>query len=397
MAGKPKEDEKLKQTSLKNRAGPPYSAITIDTCICRRNHYRFEDGILSTLNKLQVPFVISEIISREVKSHLHQKKNDLLSKIRSVTTEAKWDILNSDEKLQISALKEMVQEIPPTRKWDNFLTLLKADVVDSEHCDMRDVVEAYFKLRPPFHNPKKKNEFPDAIALLSLEKWAREKGKKILAFSSDDDWLSFSEQSDYIDVISDIEFGQRQLLEGKVKEWIHEFISKINTEKYQCSETIEALLDEQVTLNPGKVDESDSSSTHGNVRGEILSIGYHDLSLTFSADERELDLNVIINTFKNTTFTIQGRIIISAEADMVHYEISMYDYTERILSDGDVAKVDEVEISVQLLFSLSGDVTAEGYNPTIDEISILSDLEIPFGKVPLPSSSRLDTDDDRPY
>ncbi len=403
MTKKTKEDEELKQTRFKNRIGPPYSAVTIDTCIYRRHHYRFDSGLLVTLGKLQVPFVVSEITYQEIIAHLHQKKNKILDKIISVNDFAEeWYLLNTDEKQQVSILKETVQEISPARKWDDFLALVKAEVVNSEHCDIPDVLEAYFNSKPPFNKLKKKNEFPDAIALFSLEKWAIEKGVKILAISSDDNWLDFSEESDYIDVISHLETGLAEIkpLVNQAKEWIYEFISKITTEKYQYSKKIDTFIREQVHMNHGKIDENKSRSTHGKIKGEVLSIGYNELSLTFSADEIDLGLEVIINTPKSTLFTINGEITVSAEAEIVHYERSyhdtIYDYNDRILSDPDTTTVDDVQIPVKLLFLLNGNITSKGYSPNIDEISILNNLEIPFGEVLLPISNRLNTYDDEP-
>ena len=51
---------------------------------------------------------------------------------------------------------------------------------------------------------KRKAEFPDAMALLSLEEWARRKDTKVLAVSSDGGWKAFAESSDHIIVVEDI-------------------------------------------------------------------------------------------------------------------------------------------------------------------------------------------------
>lgn len=51
--------------------------------------------------------------------------------------------------------------------------------IRADRADMERLVNSYFKPLPPFESSgDKKNEFPNAIALLSLEKWAEENRKK---------------------------------------------------------------------------------------------------------------------------------------------------------------------------------------------------------------------------
>ena len=50
----------------------------------------------------------------------------------------------------------------------------------------------------------KKAEFPDAIALLSLDSWGKSKNKKVLTVSADEDWQSFAAQSDHIFCLPDV-------------------------------------------------------------------------------------------------------------------------------------------------------------------------------------------------
>ena len=58
---------------------------------------------------------------------------------------------------------------------------------------------------PPFEEPdKKKHEFPDAIALLSLEEWAEVNKTRILAVSCDRGWAAFAAESEWIVVDSDL-------------------------------------------------------------------------------------------------------------------------------------------------------------------------------------------------
>jgi hypothetical protein len=79
---------------------------------------------------------------------------------------------------------------------------------------MRDLMQLYFIGGPPFsRSGKKKNEFPDAIALLSLEEWAKTNDKHILAVSGDKDWEAYAEKSEHIDVVSQLSDALEMLQE----------------------------------------------------------------------------------------------------------------------------------------------------------------------------------------
>lgn len=61
----------------------------------------------------------------------------------------------------------------------------------------------YFAQEAPFEESKK-HEFPDAIALITLEDWAKTNGKKLLAITRDKGWISFCEKSEWIDAEPDV-------------------------------------------------------------------------------------------------------------------------------------------------------------------------------------------------
>lgn len=63
----------------------------------------------------------------------------------------------------------------------------------------------YFANESPFEKGKdKKNEFPDAIALLALEGWAEENNVNIVAVSQDKGWKDYSENSCRITLVSSL-------------------------------------------------------------------------------------------------------------------------------------------------------------------------------------------------
>lgn len=64
----------------------------------------------------------------------------------------------------------------------------------SDYADIDKIVQLYIQCAPPF-SKNKKCEFPDAIALLTLEGYANKMERKILTVSRDKDWIDFCRDS----------------------------------------------------------------------------------------------------------------------------------------------------------------------------------------------------------
>ncbi|MCZ7018809.1 PIN domain-containing protein, partial [Salmonella enterica] len=98
---------------------------------------------------------------------------------------------NMREKLEARATPDQIV----FREINDFFLATNAELVFYEEASTRKLFELYFGNRPPFHKSNdKKYEFPDAVALLSLEAYAENSG--ILVVSSDKDWITFCNSSE---------------------------------------------------------------------------------------------------------------------------------------------------------------------------------------------------------
>ena len=81
------------------------------------------------------------------------------------------------------------------RRFDAFAAATGLTVVQSGPLVSVDrLLVDYFVANPPFAtNAVKKSEFPDAIVLHALEKWATDRATKILIVAKDGDWKSYFE------------------------------------------------------------------------------------------------------------------------------------------------------------------------------------------------------------
>ncbi len=189
-----------------------YGAISLDTSVFCQKGLKLESGILKTLEQFHGKpsyLVLSEIIIREVHAHLRKKANDARKQVTKAIHESSINLSITKENIEI-ATKSLVPKDDDNEIAKNriklFLEKTGAEIVPATgRVELDEIIKKYFKSEPPFaESGKKKSEFPDAIALMSLESWAKENKIKILAVAKDGDWDKFAEQSDYIDVIEDL-------------------------------------------------------------------------------------------------------------------------------------------------------------------------------------------------
>jgi len=75
----------------------------------------------------------------------------------------------------------------------------------SDHVTLDQVMLRYFGAQAPFATSgPKKHEFPDAVALLTLESWAEKQACKVLVVSNDPDWVRYCSKSPRLVVIRDL-------------------------------------------------------------------------------------------------------------------------------------------------------------------------------------------------
>ena len=187
-----------------------YDVITIDTQVIYANGLELDNGLVGQLDQYKnglVKFVISEINLREIHKALTEKAKSPIDSLAKVIKSGSANRQFDDG--QLAALQaqhgSMAQPSEHAKKQlSSFVTKTGAEIIPADLAELKSILEKYFRNDPPFASKGKKNEFPDAIALLSLERWAIDSGKKILAVSNDEDWASFANDCDHIDVVEDL-------------------------------------------------------------------------------------------------------------------------------------------------------------------------------------------------
>lgn len=167
------------------------TSLYIDTEVFVRNGYRFDTEaftrMLDTFVKGGIRLLIPEMMERE-----------LLRKFDGQATKAAKALINAhkthpivslplielpaEEELQAECYQEMV------RQWETFKQHFMIEALPLVERNLKEAVDWYFSKEPPFSNPKKPKEFPDAFILSALEHYHKEHKANIAVVSEDGDF-----------------------------------------------------------------------------------------------------------------------------------------------------------------------------------------------------------------
>lgn len=167
---------------------------TIDTSIFCSNHFRFEGDQLSgfCVGYKNARFVLPKIIYDEALN----KYIELLTEEHKKATEALKSFPDAKcIKDCLNHLNALNIKTECTTIFDNFLINKKTTIISND-IDINSILDSYFSSTIPFRNTKnKKNEFPDAIALNSLERYAIKNNSTLIIISTDNDWIDYCKAS----------------------------------------------------------------------------------------------------------------------------------------------------------------------------------------------------------
>ncbi|MEI7143189.1 PIN domain-containing protein [Pectobacterium brasiliense] len=181
-----------------------YGAICIDNSSLKSLGYKFEEGLLFQLRQFKnssIKLIQPDVIHKEIIKHLSNPIRELdknLDKIiKDLNRLAGADI---DRVTSIvSELREFTNAESITRnRVSKFYEEVNGEVLKcSEHLDVNLLLDMYFDIEAPFEdNREKRKEFPDAIALLSLDSWAVKQGFKVIIVSNDNGWVNYADASE---------------------------------------------------------------------------------------------------------------------------------------------------------------------------------------------------------
>jgi len=342
-----------------------FDAITIDTQLVRTNDFRFENKQLDVLNAIvdsACPLLLTEVVASELADQLSEKIRQLRSQVKSNLEQCdKFGLIPEG---QAPDLIEEDAHLSANRYLQKVFNRLGAIPVPNSKADIDQVWELYRKNSPPFGAEKKRNEFPDAIALNALENYAEERDWEILAISGDKDWLSYSGVSDRITVVKGVPEAVRRIAEDQpqvLAPAVANFIRKLATpgEADQMA-FLTAGLDRQLV---GYYFPAEAESEWGyDAEASIQEV--EDIDIIHSFDEASVSILEVEET------SLKAVVILPVDVKFEgHFEFFTIDNEGDQFPRGQATAEMSERIKQEVILTFD-------YNPEKSEISKLTDVDV---------------------
>ena len=361
-----------------------YDAITIDTNIFRDRGWYLEGGILGQLAQFKegpVQFVLSEIVAREIHKYLKIEAKKAQEAIEKANRESRKNGLFTPEtSKQLESLFQTALSADDAAKQrlQAFADMTGMNWIPAENTDIKELIRCYFKPSAPFETSgKKKSEFPDAIALLSLEKFAESEGKKILAISNDDGWFDFAKNSKWIDVEKELAKAL-QILQQHTEEAMT-IVALLLSEMSKGNqpdlfkEVIDAMTE---AVNDMTVYPEASSPNHFEADWAFLS--FQDFQ--FVASEEEYDFTIV--QIDNGRIVAQVGVTIQARAEC-GFSFSNWDSIDKeYYPIGSTNAETEIEFDAAALITFEGNFSSDSPKVKLSGLELSETIDsVDFGLV----------------
>lgn len=284
--------------------------VYIDTSVFISENFFAPGNRINSLAKLakegKVRLVMPEITRQEVIKH-----------IKSAVRQS-WKAFNNESRVfrnnpEVDAWRKGTDEKQEIEKildlFEKFLADSHVKILDYSYCDNAEkVFTDYFGHRKPFGEGQKKDEFPDAFVLTSLEKYSKEINQHVVVLSADGDMEGYeSKRLDYED------YGQ--------------YVSKKVIEGVALDEMARSLLNEKMNLEQelkdAAVDYLDDFRLYQTLL-DVAEVTYHSIN-EVKVEINEVDYEVISVNDKYIEVEIQPEVKFKVEVDYVNYDSAVYD------------------------------------------------------------------------
>jgi len=363
-------------------ANSNYNAILVDTSIFDTNGLKLESGLLGKLRqfaKSNVEFLLPDVIKNEIHTHLDKKINVARSSLEKSINDASahlffdGSILNDAKKLKVNSRE--VEGLAKSRL-DKFIKDTGALILEcDDYVSIADVLQSYFNNEPPFaETGKKKNEFPDAIVLLAVEAWAKQKGITVLAVAHDKDWEAYCQVSDNIDYIEDFSDA---LWEFNTATAPYALLSNLKL-ALEAEEAKQFLADVESCLTSDLDGFTPDQEAESSLYWEPEGSGGWFKKFQFTNYEFK-----VIETDENwVVLEALADITVEAEGE---FSLSIYDSIDRdYVPLGSTSVTTEAEFQSEILITLSGDLHGNINELNVEEVEIVYPISsIDFGTLEL--------------
>jgi len=189
------------------------TALTLDTSIFERAGLAMEAGLLAQIEQFrgsEIRLVVASVVANEVRRHLAENAEKSVSSLQNALRETgrQQALPVAVQQLLTTAVEEVstATRNRAQQRFDDWATRAGVTILnEAEFASIADVMHCYEAGEPPFNvSGQKKHEFPDAVALSTLEGWAGKEHTKILTVTQDNDWKRYGVQSKSLIMVDDL-------------------------------------------------------------------------------------------------------------------------------------------------------------------------------------------------
>nr|ALG87191.1 hypothetical protein [uncultured bacterium] len=362
-----------------------FGSITIDNATYKGEGYRFYEGLLAQMRQFKespVKVLQTDIVHNEAINHIGQEISKTRSSIEQALRSANKQLKIKSEVIEnaraLLSVDGSEAEIAEARL-EKYYEFIGAEKIDSgRYADLSRLMEMYFATEAPFESGKdKKNEFPDAIALLALEGWAEENEINIIAVSQDKGWKNFSEGSDRITLVSSL---AEALEKFQPHNKVVSIISHIREDSLLDGENHVLEEIEQAIIN--SVDGCDiwvEASSYMHFEWEDVSASY--ISHELDKDQDGLvKIRVVSINDEEIVLKVGATVEVEVEAG---FDFSVRDSIDKdyVGMGGNVCTTTE-SYHTDILLSLTGDFSQDFDDIDVAEVEVLETIgRADFGEV----------------
>ncbi|WP_206996539.1 PIN domain-containing protein [Trinickia mobilis] len=358
-------------------------AIALDTEVFDAKQLNLETGLLKRVAQFvdsEITVLLPDVVASEVEAHLRQAASEAQGKLkRAMRLMEQAQLLSLvDGATPAKQLLERIAE--PAAATEVASERLAAWIERSgavvlhagEHVTLDQVLLRYFDAKPPFAaSGPKKNEFPDAVALLTLEGWAEQQQRKVLVVSNDPDWVRYCATSPGLVVVRDLA-DALGAFQGETARyacrWVCESLALGGVSRVRDPLNLEAALLYALQMHSERIEFAIEADSQFYFQEDTVEPDFEDVELPDPVKAEEL--------FEAVDYG-KGYVVLQVEGTARARVASYFKFQRYYSSDGDYlpmghgSVVRNEQIRFRALVTLTGDIPAR---MAVDEVEILTGL-----------------------
>lgn len=174
--------------------------VFLDTEVFVQQNFQYEKGLLDAFRQHvyagRLRHVTTDITLDEVRARIGVAVDGARVALRRFQSDAR--VLRNSSSPSVLRMFKSVNRRRVLRDLRSQLEVYLDDIetvrVTSDDVKASAIFARYFTAKPPFDNPRKKSEFPDAFAMEALRMFAEKADQRVIVVTGDPDWTSFAEE-----------------------------------------------------------------------------------------------------------------------------------------------------------------------------------------------------------